>query len=42
MWWEGAGWEGRPLHLGKKVYDAEVYAIYRALRITNQRGESGH
>ena len=38
VWWEGVGCDGRPYYLGKnKVYDAEVYAIYRALRITEQR-----
>ena len=38
VWWEGAGWEGRSYYLGrnKGAYDAEIYTIYRALRITDQ------
>ena len=35
---------GPPLLLRKeqRVYDAENYAIYRALRAIDQRGEDGH
>ena len=42
VWWGGAGSEGRPYYLerNKEVYDAEVYTIYRALKIFEQRGES--
>ena len=37
------GWTGRRFHLGtnKEVFDAEVYAIYQALRIFEERGQSG-
>ena len=36
--------EGRPYYLGKnkEVYDAEVYAIYRALKAIDQWEGSGH
>ena len=38
------GWIARRFHLGtnKEVFDAEIYAIYQALRTTYQRQESGH
>ena len=41
---EGCGLGGPPNYLGKnkEVYEAEVYAIYRALKIIDQRGEDGH
>ena len=36
-------WTGRRFHLGsnKEMFDAEVYAIYQALSIMDQRQESG-
>ena len=36
-------WTGRRFHLGtnKEVFDAEVYAIYQALRIFEERHQSG-
>ena len=39
-----AGWTGRRFHLGtnKEVFGAETFAIYQALRIVDQRQESGH
>lgn len=40
VWWAGAGWEDRPFRPGNnQVYDAEVYATYRALKIFEQRKE---
>ena len=40
---EGNRLGGPPLLLRKeRVYDAENYAIYRALRAIDQRGEDGH
>ena len=43
MWWEEAGWEVHPYHIGKnkEVFGAEIFAIRRALKITNRRGGSG-
>ena len=43
VWQLPSGWVGRRCHLGnnKEVFDAEVFAIYRALRIINRRQESG-
>ena len=36
-----AGWTGRRFHLGnKRVFDAEVYAIYQALRLFDARNKS--
>lgn len=37
------GWTGRRYHLGnnKEVFDAETYAILRALKIFDRRQESG-
>ena len=36
-----AGWTGRRYHLGrnKEVYDAELYALYRALQTFDSREE---
>ena len=36
-------WEGRRFHLedNKEVFDAEVFAIYQALRVFESRGRSG-
>ena len=36
-----AGWTGRRYHLGnnKGVFDAEVFAVYRALSVIDQRQE---
>ena len=44
VWRTPEGWTARRYHLGtnKGVFGTEVYAIYRALRILNQRQESGH
>ena len=44
MWRTPEGWTARRYHLGtnKGVFGTEVYAIYRALRILDQRQESGH
>lgn len=39
----GGGWAGRRFHLGNnKVFDAEVFAIYQALRICNDNQRPGH
>ena len=40
VWWDGTGWGGRPHYLGanNEAYDAEDYAIYKALKIFEQRG----
>ena len=42
-WQTEEGWTGRRFHLGtnKEVFDAEVYAIYQALSIFEERGQSG-
>ena len=39
--WREAGWAGRRYHLGrnKEVYDAELYALYRATKVLEERGE---
>ena len=44
MWQTPEGWAGQRYHLGtnKEVFDAEVYAIYQALRVSDQRQENGH
>ena len=45
VWQSPSGdWTGRRYHLGtnKEVFDAEVFAIYQALRVIGQRQESGH
>ena len=36
-------WEGRRSHLGtnKETFDAEVFAIYQALRMFEERSEAG-
>jgi ribonuclease HI len=38
------GWRGRRFFLGtnKEVFDAETFAIYQALRVFEERSESGH
>ena len=43
QWQTSEGWTGKRFHLGtnKEVFDAEVYAIYQALRIFEERGQSG-
>ena len=43
MWQTEEGWTGRRFHLGtnKEVFDAEVYAIYQALSIFEERDQSG-
>ena len=46
VWWRGrppTGWEGRPCCIGrnKEVYDAEVYALYRALEFVGRREATG-
>ena len=43
VWQLPSGWVGRRYHLGnnKEVFDAEVFAIYQALRIINRQQESG-
>ena len=42
-WQTEEGWTGRRFHLGtnKEVFDAEVYAIYQALRVFEERGQTG-
>ena len=42
-WQIREGWTGRRFHLGdnKEVFDAEVFAIYQALRIFEARQQSG-
>ena len=42
-WRAHEGWVGRRFHLGnnKEVFDAEVFAIYQALRISDARQETG-
>ena len=42
-WQTEEGWTGKRFHLGtnKEVFDAEVYAIYQALRIFEERQQSG-
>ena len=44
VWRTPGGWTGRRFHLGKnkEVFDAEVYAIFQALSIINQRQERVH
>ena len=44
MWRAPSGLSGSRYHLGnnKEAFDAEVYAIYQAPRILDQRQESGH
>ena len=39
----GGGWTGRRFQLGtnKEVFDAEVFAIWQALRVLERRNESG-
>ena len=41
--WREAGWAGRRYRLGKnkEVFDAELYALYRATKILEERGEQG-
>ena len=42
-WWKDGGWTGRGTYLGtnKEVFGAEVFAILRAVRLLNERGEEG-
>ena len=42
-WREDGGWTGRSTYLGtnKEVFDAEVFAILRAVRLLNERNEAG-
>lgn len=40
-WQTSSGWTGRRFHLGTNK-DTEVYAIYQAFRVTDQRQENGH
>ena len=41
-WRRQGGWTGRHYHLGnKEVFDAETYAIFRALKVFDQGQESG-
>ena len=43
VWETPGGWTGHRYHLGsnKEVFDAEVFAVYRALSIIEQRQERG-
>ena len=43
QWQTSEGWTGKRFHLGtnKEAFDAEVYAIYQALRVFEKRGQSG-
>ena len=43
VWRTQQGWTGRRYHLGsnKEVFDAEVFAVYRALSVIDQRQEQG-
>ena len=42
VWRTQQGWTGRRYHLGSnKVFDAEVFAVYRALDVIDQRQETG-
>ena len=42
-WHSEEGWTGQATFLGtnKEVFDVEVYAILRAVRLFNERGEGG-
>ena len=42
-WWKDGGWRGRGTYLGtnKEALGAEVFAIPRAARLLNERGEEG-
>ena len=42
-WHSEGGWTGQGTFLGtnKEVFDVEVYAILRAVRLFNERGEEG-
>ena len=44
VWRSPGGWTGCRFHLGnnKEVFDAEVFAIYQALCVFEQRQESSH
>ena len=44
VWQSPSGWTGCRFRLGfnREAFDAEVLAIYQALRIVDQRQESGH
>ena len=43
VWWEEGRWRGVGTFLGTnmEVFDAEVYAIFQAIRLLNGRGEYG-
>ena len=43
VWMAQEGWTGSCFHLGtnKGVFDAEVFAVYQALRTIERRGERG-
>ena len=42
-WWQEGGWRGDGSFIGtnKEVFDAEVYALLEAIRLLNNRGETG-
>ena len=42
-WWQGGEWRGDGSFLGtnKEVFDAEVYALLRAIRLLSDREETG-
>lgn len=44
VWKAEEGWKGQRFHLGnnKEVFDAEVFAIYRALKIFEGLSGTGH
>lgn len=44
VWETPRGCTGQSFHLGtnKEAFGAEIYAIYRALRVLNRKQESGH
>ena len=44
VWRTSSGWAGRRYHISdnKEVFDAEVYAVFQALSIIDQRQESGY
>ena len=43
VWRQDGEWKGEGIFLGtnKEVFDAEVYAIHRAVELLNERGEAG-
>lgn len=42
VFWRNREWASRSTYLGrnKEVFDAEVFAILRAIRLLNERGET--